>query len=554
VKSIKSIYKNRQQDVNPSVDYALMFFTVKPLPACIFIVIFLACHTSSYSQNPLQYNYLNIAKELINNQEFPEAITILKGLEKENPQSIEIIQLYSQALYWNQDFDATIAVYKKAMKNLPQSAALKLHFGRIHFELNNYFEAKKLLNQYLTLQPEDPEARILLATIAYWEGKPPQVALEYLDEVLDQHPGHSDAKALMKEILVSTAPSLRISSSYYSDSQPLQAMINTVEYGNYQSSWLQPSVMIQNRNFRQADPTLLIQLSNKAFFFKTGTELLLRLGLFNDSWHNRFSPTYGFDVRQSIMEKWSLSGGIDRRPYVFTLASLNQNLMPTTYNAGIGRQSDLWTANASIGHTQFHDDNYVRVGTASWIFALIKSAPLKVNLGYGFMMADSKESRFRLADPFYAYVHETEIGTQFPGIFDPYFTPQNQSVHSVISDISFNVSPKVQVYLHGNIGFKAKIDNPNVIFYGSSDPNHYIDPSLQNDPNTLAPIAAHLIHREDIYRIIIPTEYFPMDLKGSLNWNMTKKLNLKTEYAYQRAVFFDSHMVSLGLNWNLSNE
>lgn len=554
MKTIKSIVISYQTDGYPTGDYALSFFIKTISKSSLFILIFLSFNTPSYSQNQEQYNYLNKVRELINNQDLPEAIKILKELEKENPRDLDIIQLYSQALYWNQDFDATLALYKKSMKSFPQSAELKLHFGRIHFELNNFFEAKKLLASYIEVQPEDPEAGILLATIAYWEGKPPQVALEFLDEVLEHHPENPEAKALMKEILISTAPNLRLSSSYYSDSQPLQAMINTVEYSNYQSSWLQPSVMFQNRNFKQADPTLLMQLSNKAFFSKTGTELIMRAGLFKDSWHNEFSPTYGFDLRQRLVEKWSLSGGIDRRPYVFTLSSLNQNLMPTTYSAGLGRQSDLWSGNISVNHTQFQDDNYVRVGTASLIFAVIKSSSLKVNLGYGYMMADSKESRFRLADPFYAYVHETEIGTQFPGIFDPYFTPQNQSVHSVISDISFNISPKVQVYLYGNIGFKAVIDNPNVIFYGSSDPNHYIDPAEQADPNNLAPIEAHRIHPEDIYRVLFATEYFPMDLKGSLNWNMTKKLNLKTEYAYQRAVFFDSHMVSLGLNWNLSNE
>jgi len=554
VKSIKSIKNIYLTDSFLSVDYAFLILLKKPSSPTLIILIFLSFYTPSFSQNQDQYNYINKAKELINNQELPEAIKILKDLEKEDPRNLDVIQLYSQALYWNQDFDATLALYKKSMKNFPQSDVLKIHFGRIHFELNNYFEAKKLLTSYVEQQPEDPEAGILLATIAYWEGKPPQVALEYLDEVLEHHPENSDAKALMKEILVSTAPNLRLSSAFYSDSQPLQAKINTVEYSNYQSSWLQPSVMFQNRNFKQADPTLLIQLSNKAFFSKSGTELLMRVGLFNDSWHNEFSPTYGFDVRQKIVEKWSLSGGIDRRPYVFTLASLNNNLMPTTYSAGLGRQSDRWTGNISMSHTQFEDDNYVRVGTASLIFALIKSSTLKINLGYGFMMADSKESRFRLADPFHAYVHETEIGTQFPGIFDPYFTPQNQSVHSIISDISFKISPKIQVNLYGNIGINARIDNPNVIFYGSSDPSHYVEHPAPIDPNITTPVVAHRIHREDIYRIMIPTEYFPMDLKGSFNWNMTKNLNLKTEYAYQRAVFFDSHMLSLGLNWTLSNE
>ncbi|HSJ67005.1 MAG TPA: hypothetical protein VK921_04995, partial [Anditalea sp.] len=198
---------------------------------------------------------------------------------------------------------------------------------------------------------------------------------------------------------------------------------------------------------------------------------------------------------------------------------------------------------------QFEDDNYVRVGTATLIFSIAKSKLINFNMGYGFMMADSKENRFKLAEPFQAYVHETEIGTQFPGVFDPYFTPQNQRVHSAIADLNVNISPKLKLYLYSNIGIQASIDNPNVVFYGSSDPNHYVDP-IPTAPNN----PAFQIHPDDIFRILIPTEYFPMDLKGSINWNMTKNLNLKTEYAYQKAVFFDSHMVSLGLNWNLSND
>jgi len=546
VEILKSIVIKYNTDEKSWGDYAFILIIKKVFTTTPIILIFLSSTTLSYSQNIEQYNYLYKAKELIDNQNISEAIEVLKTLEKDNYQNIDFIQLYSQALYWNQDFDATLAVYKKAMKLYPKSDVLQIHFGRILFELNNLSEANKMLSAYAELHPEDPEAGVLLATIAYWLGKPPEIALEYLDEVLEVYPEYQEAKILKKEILASTAPNLRFTTSYYSDSQPLQAMINTVEYSNYRSSWLQPTVMFQNRNFKQADPTILIQFANKSYFPKTNTELLMRVGLFNDSWHNEFSPTYGFDIRQGIVENWSISGGIDRRPYVFTLASLNNNLMPTSYNAGLGRQSERWTGNVSFQHTQFEDDNYVRVGTATLIFSIVKSKAINFNLGYGFMMADSKENRFRLADPFHAYVHDTDIGTQFPGIFDPYFTPQNQRVHSAIADLSINISPKIKVSMYGNIGIQASIDNPNVVFYGSSDPNHYTDTETSAE--------AFRIHPDDIYRILIPTEYFPMDLKGSFTWNMTKNLNLKTEYAYQKAVFFDSHMVSLGLNWNLSND
>jgi len=550
---IKSIVLKCQSDDKTWGAYAFVFVFKKALFTTPIILIFLSSTTPSFSQNEDQYNYLNKAKELIDNNNISEAIEILKDLEKDNYTNIEFIQLYSQALYWNQDFDATLALYNKAMKLYPDSDILQLHFGRILFELNNLSEANKLLSAYAELHPEDPETGVLLATIAYWIGRPPEIALEYLEDLLEIYPDYQDAKILRKEILASTAPNLRINTSYYSDSQPLQAMVNTIEYSNYRSSWLQPTFMVQNRVFKQADPTILFQMANKSFFPKTHTELLMRFGLFNDSWHNEFSPTFGFDIRQKTIENWILSGGIDRRPYVFTLASLNNNLMPTSYNAGLGRQSDLWTGNVSFQHTQFEDDNYVRVGTATLVFSLVKSNIINFNLGYGFMMADSKENRFRLADPFQAYVHETEIGTQFPGIFDPYFTPQNQRVHSAIADLSINISPKFKMNLYGNIGIQASIDNPNVIFYGSSDPNHYFDPA-STDPNTQTPVETHPINPDDIYRILIPTEYFPMDLKGSFNWSITKNLNLKTEYAYQKAVFFDSHMVSLGLNWNLSND
>lgn len=553
MENIKGIVLKYQIDEQSWVDYALIFIFKKVFTTTPFILIFLSSSAPSYAQNHEQYDYLNKAKELIDNQNFSEGIQILKEHEIENFHDINFIQLYSQALYWNQDFDATLALYKKAMRLYPKSDILQLHFGRILFELNNLQEAKKMLTSYAEFHPDDPEAGVLLATIAYWLGKPPEIALEYLEEILEINPDYPQAKALMQEILASTAPNLRFNTSFYSDSQPLQAMVNTVEYSNYRSSWLQPTVMFQNRNFKQADPTLLIQLANKSFFTKTETELHLRVGLFKDTWHNEFSPTFGFDIRQRIIENWFLSGGIDRRPYVFTLASLNKNLMPTSYNTGLGRQGDFWTGNVSFQHTQFEDDNYVRVGTATLLFALVKSKLINFNLGYGFMMADSKENRFRLADPFNAYVHETEIGTQFPGIFDPYFTPQNQRVHSTIADLSIQISPKVQVNLYGNIGIQASIDNPNVVFYGSSDPAHYVDHATA-DPNQIAESEAYQINPDDIYRILIPTAYFPMDLKGSITWNMTKNLNLKTEYAYQRAVFFDSQMISLGLNWNLSND
>lgn len=520
------------------------------------LFMFFSLPATSFSQTFNPFDTLDKAKNLIADQRISEAVILLTQLEKQNKGDEDVIILLSQALYWNQDFDNFLKYYKKTIKSYPQSENLKIHFGRILFELNHLDEAKKILTSYAEANPRDVENNILLATIAYWQGDPPQIALEFLENVLDQYPTHKEALALRKEIAISTAPRLNFTTSLYSDSQPLQALINTVELSNYYSSWLQPSVLFQNRNFNQADPTLFFQLSNKSIIIKSKTEIHTCVGLFNDSWHSEFSPTWGLDLIQETLNKLYLSGGIDKRPYVFTLASLNQNLMPTSYTAGINRQGELWTARLSFQHMQFEDDNYVQTGSMVFLIPIIISNSLHVNIGYSYMMADSKENRFRLAEPVAAKVSETDIGTNFPGIFDPYFTPENQKVHSLITEIALTISPKISWSINANVGVHATIDNPNVIFYGASDP-YYYSPEFINpvNPNSLNPSAKNdLIDPADIYRVLIPTEYFPMDLKSTLNWKMTKNLYLKTEYAYQRAVFFDSHLLSLGLNWNLTNE
>jgi len=540
---------------------------MKNLFNLILLIFFCLFPLFSYSQNQNLFDSLDLARNKMNESKYSESLAILNSLGKKHPQNIDIIRLKGQVLYWSGDFDATLGYFNTFLTQHPEADILKLDYGRILFELNHLDKAQHHLFAYYNLHPEDPETGIILATIAYWEGKPPKIALGYIERVLVLYPGNVPAFNLRKEILMTAGPQLHVFSSYSSDSQPLQAFLGSAAFSFYQSAFLQPSLEIQTRQFGKAQQALSLQIANKAVLTKSQTEFLMSTGFFKNSWIEELIPTWGFELRQKTFAQLMLSAGINRSPYLFTLASLNQNILPTTFTAGLGRETgESWTGKASVQLWQFQDNNTIRMGSAWFLIPVIKQPYFVMNIGYAFMMADSDENRFALVEPVTGAVNQTEIGQVFPGIFDPYFTPQNQMVHSVLAKLDFNFSQKVNVSLNNNLGVYAIIDNPNFIFYGVSDPQ----PDAQNpgppvgtpsNPNAPGkPIVENpnpgttAIRSSDLYRVLVPTTYFPLDLKGKITWKTNTKLTFRTEYAYLKTIFFDSHTLSLGLNYKFWNE
>lgn len=334
----------------------------------------------AFSQSQGFYDSLNMARGLLDNQQINEAISILKTYETSHPNNVHLIRLQGQAYYWSKDFDATHSYFRSAIERNPNLDILKLDYGRILFELYELSDAQKMLYEYLTTVPEDVETQLMLGTIAYWQGKRPKKSLQHLFEVQNAYPDNQEAKELIEQVRQNTSPYLKINTALYSDSQPLHVFQSLIETGFYQSTWLQPSIKFLNREFKSGINAQHIQIANKATIQQSKTSFLMHAGIFQNSWTTYNPYTSGIEIRQSLFKDYVISSGIDRSPYLYTLRSLESNVMQTNYITSIGRESGTkFKGKATFQHQQFDDDNFVRSFSIWTLLPVINYQSLQVS-------------------------------------------------------------------------------------------------------------------------------------------------------------------------------
>jgi hypothetical protein len=503
--------------------------------ALLFLLMFLS-HQNVSAQSKGYYDSLTLAKQLINEKKIKEANQILEASEKAHPNKVDVIRLRGQALYWSNDFDATLRYFRKSIKNNPTADVLKMDFGRILFEMNQLDEARLVLTDYFKSAPDDVEAQIILGTIAYWQGKRPKKAFRYLYPVLAKYPANQRTADLVNEIHLATSPYIKISPGYYSDSQPLQAFTLLADAGFYQSSLLQPTLQAQQRNLRirtesVSHHTESLQLGNTFSFLRMKTVAIIKAGVFQRSWTNGVFFTGGLEVNQKLSKTLTLSGSIDRSPYLYTIRSLSNIVTQNNYTTSLGRERKAgWSGKAAYTLQQFNDNNQVKSFSVWFLLPVVKSSSFKFDLGYAFYIADSKRN---------AYVNDkslSEITSQYypgytiTGVYDPYFTPQNQQIHSVLGNLTFIPTRSLKFSIKSSTGLYATVDNP--YFFLNYDKGHQLA----------------------LYKGYHPFTYFPFEIRTAVTWALSKKIVLEAEYLYRKTVFFNSNSASAGLKVNFWNE
>lgn len=491
------------------------------------------------AQSQSFYDSLDQAKTFLDQNQIPDALSILENLEAGHPGNEYVIRLRGRAFYWSKNFEATKTYFRKSISENPSLQPVQLDYGRILFELNELNEAEKVLGTYSELNHDEPESNQMLASINYWKGRRPSISYNYLDKILTPFPENESAKTLKKDIKSSTSPRIGLNTGVYSDSQPMQYFSFMGSADFYHSAWIQPGLMAEVRSYESGESVLISQIRNKSTLVRTGTSISLRAGIMKSSEWEENNATYGTEISQNISSGIQIAFSVDREPYFYTLASIDQKILPTTIRTSIGRESgDKWIGKAFYQQSIFEDNNSTSSAGLWALIPVLKNENLKADLGYSLLIADSKELRFSEVLPIQNTIAKTETGTVIPGSYNPYFTPTNQMVHGILAGLKFRLAQSVSFRLNGNAGVYAKIDNPNTVYYGTSPPGN------PNRP----------INQEDIYLVLVTTTYFPWELKSALDWSISEKSLLTISYLHQTTIYFESNSFNLVLKLNLWNE
>jgi hypothetical protein len=259
--------------------------------------------------------------------------------------------------------------------------------------------------------------------------------------------------------------------------------------------------------------------------------------LANSSAWETSAVTYGVKLSQPIGNQLELSGSLDREAYLYTTASLLEQVIPLSYRLEFGREKgNSWTGKVQVHRAEFEDGNWVQNFSIWALYPAVRSSFFRLDLGYAFNASDSKEVRFETNKPITNRQNATSFGQIIPGSYTPYFTPINQQIHAGLAKVQVNLSESIQLMLSANAGFQAQIDNPNRVYYG-------------NPGN-----GAALIKEDDIFLELYPIKYTPMEFSSELKWRLSSKANFQVQFAYQKTIFFENTTLGAGINLRIWND
>ncbi len=489
----------------------------------IIVLFFISFPSMAQIVDTLQY-----ARENAYTQEFNEANRILTIYNRKN-RDVYGLWLHAQVANWMGDIKKSKDLYKRAMVLYPNLRGLELDYGRTVFNSGDLKSSEEIIESYLPKVPGNPDAMIMLAYIDYWNGLTVK-AKNSAQQVLAENPENEMALELLDEINIATAPYIAIGTAFGSDDQPLDVKDYTLTAGKYHSRYLSPFIKAGYRDFTLPNTSvqsLLLEAGNTMSFGISGPVINLTAGIFKPDNNTDLTEfTWSAGISQKLLKNLALEVSTARIPYQFTLASLEDPLMQQLTSIGLSlNDPESILGKAAYERQTFPDDNSIHTAYAYLLKALINSKSLRLDLGYSFSYANSDQNTFRPAEE-NIFRPGLNMTNQVNGIYDPYFSPQNQMVNAALGSIKISPIEVLEIKLRTSYGVYAKADNP----------------VIQTPEGLGNTVTGNTSFYEQTYT--------PVEIFTEITAKISRQFHIKAEYQYSKLFFYDLHRFGLSANYS----
>ena len=482
------------------------------------------------AQTTFNIDTIEYARAKAYKKDFKEADRLLTIYSKEH-KNVNAMRLHAQVLYWMKAFNRSETVYKNLLKAFPNEQVVKLDYGRMLYEMNKLQRAELLLNGYVMTNPQSPEANILLAYINYWKGHF-QPAREKVAVVLAAFPDNKAALAFLKDIQIVTAPYLKLGADFASDDQPLKKTSYNIEAGWYKSWLFSPVVQANTYHFNTNDSTyntVWARLGNKISFGNTGFSLSFKAGVFDHPAAAKAIFTGGGSVTQKITKLLSLYASTEKIPYQYTSASASIPVTQQFTGFGINfNKSDKCLGMAAYELQHYDDTNKIQTMYVWALIPIIHKQHFKLKAGYAFSHANADNNTFTSSQPLNTLISTTAPGSIVAGYYNPYFTPNNQTLNSILALVEIHLSKKVSFSLDGKVGVLTSSNNPELVFTRNSGNMFGIDKSYYKQ------------------------SYTPIEFQSAINIKLSDRLTFISKYEYKKLLFYSINQGTISIKYAFS--
>jgi hypothetical protein len=393
-----------------------------------------------------------------------------------------------------------------------------LERARLLWSEGRIYPAQQELLAYLSRDSAHLEANLRQAYLEFWTGRLP-AARKRIERMRSVNPGYTPAGGLLSEIKAVSMPWASLQTGYIADDQPLSALRTKVEAGQYVSWLFNPTLRFEYSHFShegEALPIFQVRLSDQILLARTKTRLEISAGLLAPLAGGNASKGFGgIILSQTLPLHFTLDAGLEKRPYLYTLRSIQAPFTETFTQAALRfDRGGNWLGKAAWERQRFSDGNDVTTLYAWFLAPLLNRWGLKVQAGYAYSHANAKESRFL---PTQAYDPNLPDTTFIPGIYDPYFTPANQEVHSVLAVVQYATKNNWRFSAKVNAGILAEADIP------------YFYPDFATFDLIV------------FYRGFERSSYTPLEITGEVQRGIGQHTSVSATYTYQKLLFYSLH-------------
>ena len=145
-------------------------------------------------------SHLEKSRALFAAAEFDKAGVELRNVLQIDPRSADAYQLSAQIWETRNEFQKAFASYAKAVELAPDNLEAKAKMGRYYLFGGTRDKAAEMVAEILAADPANVHGRTLNAALL--AEKEPEAAIAEARAVLETHPGHNDASALLAALLV----------------------------------------------------------------------------------------------------------------------------------------------------------------------------------------------------------------------------------------------------------------------------------------------------------------------------------------------------------------
>ena len=476
---------------------------------------------------------LSVVKQLNEKGKYKKAETLLTSYYKHHPGNLNAQWIYAQTTYFARHFKKSIAAYEDAIAWHPENYTLRLDYAKKLTDIGEFDKAVLVFNLYLTYDSDASDAHEGLARIAYWETNY-KTAMDEVNKVLKTQPNNPSMSDLRNEILMAKSPWLKIDLGGYQDDQPMQRISPSIETGFMLDPLANLYVGLNAPVFLLNKKTYIapwIFVGDKMIFARSGLELNINAGIIEFP-TSKFSGIGDLELHKSFVKHLVLSIQAEHQPYLNTRSNMDNPIMQLHYSfASAWNDPKSWQGRASFDVNNFYTDGNLIYTANAWVM----SPPLVLSVfdfrvGYGYNYSTAKESRFVSTKSFSEIVSDWDTDTKIPGLYNPYFTPNQQSVHSAILAIVIHPAKSFSLGAKGNLGFYSKTNNPYL----------YLDKDAEEN----------IVIERGFSRMF----FHPLETDAFINARLSSTTNLKLEYVFMRTNFYTSNYLGLSLNISFCNE